>query len=47
LTQSDSDPKLIVALKRLYREMMLDELQGGSRRLTAETMIQFKEREAA
>jgi hypothetical protein len=41
------DPALETALRRVYREMITAELTGGSRRLSAETVLTFKEREAA
>ena len=47
LLKQEPDPALEVALRRVYREMLTAELMGGSRRLTAETVLTFKEREAA
>jgi hypothetical protein len=47
LLKEESTPALEVALRRVYREMLTAELMGGSRRLTAETVLTFKEREAA
>ncbi len=47
LLKQEPDPALEVALRRVYREMLTAELMGGSRRLTAETILTFKEREAA
>jgi thioredoxin-like negative regulator of GroEL len=47
LLKEESAPALEVALRRVYREMLTAELMGGSRRLTAETVLTFKEREAA
>jgi tetratricopeptide (TPR) repeat protein len=47
LLKEEPSPALEVALRRVYREMLTSELMGGSRRLTAETVLTFKEREAA
>jgi len=47
LLKEEPAPALETALRRVYREMLTAELMGGSRRLTAETVLTFKEREAA
>jgi tetratricopeptide (TPR) repeat protein len=47
LARTDTDPALQVALKRLYRDMVAAEMLGGSRRLQAETILTFNQREAA
>jgi len=47
LLKDEPAPALETALRRVYREMLTAELMGGSRRLTAETVLTFKEREAA